>query len=133
MSTENNLTILKALKGGAIAGLIGVGVNNLWSLIANALGSTVPPGFAIAVTMSSLFPTIIGALLFFVFVKYVPKGKLIWIAVAVIFTLISFYPVFNSPQLPDGTVMDETFPLLVGPMHAFSGFLAIWGIPRWSK
>jgi hypothetical protein len=133
MSTENQLTFLKALKGGAIAGLIGAGINNIWSLIANALGATIPPSFAIAVTMSSIFPVLIGAILYFVFVRYVPKGKVVWISLAVAFILFSFYPVFSNPQLPDGKMLDETFPLLVGPMHIFSGFLAVWGIPRWSK
>jgi hypothetical protein len=133
MSTENQLTFLKALKGGAIAGLIGAGLNNIWSLIANALGATIPSGFALAVTMSSIFPLLIGAILFFVFVRFVPKGKLVWIALSVAFILFSFYPVFSNPQLPDGTLMDETFPLLAGPMHVISGFLAVWGIPRWSK
>jgi hypothetical protein len=133
MSTENQLTFLKALKGGAIAGLIGAGLNNIWSLIANALGATIPSGFALAVTMSSIFPLLIGAILFFVFVRFVPKGKLVWIALSVAFILFSFYPVFSNPQLPDGTVMDDTFPLLAGPMHVISGFLAVWGIPRWSK
>lgn len=133
MSTESQFTFLKALKGGAIAGLIGAGINNVWSLIANALGATIPPGFAIAVTLSSLFPLLIGAVLFFIFVKYVPQGKLMWLALSIAFVLISFYPVFNTTQLPDGTVMDDTFPLLVGPMHVISGFLAVWGIPRWSR
>jgi len=133
MFTENQLTFLKALKGGAIAGLIGAGLNNIWSLIANALGATIPSGFALAVTMSSIFPLLIGAILFFVFVRFVPKGKLVWIAFSVAFILFSFYPVFSNPQLPDGTLMDETFPLLAGPMHVISGFLAVWGIPRWSK
>lgn len=133
MSTENELTFLKALKGGAIAGLIGAGLNNLWSLIANALGATIPSGFVLAITMSSIFPLLVGAILYFVFVRYIPKGKLVWIGLAVAFTLFSFYPVYSNPQLPDGTVLDDTFPLLVAPMHAISGFLAVWGIPRWSK
>lgn len=133
MSSENNLTFLKALKGGAVAGLIGAGLNNIWSLVASSLGTTIPPGFVLAVTMSSIFPVLIGAILFFVFVHFVPKGKPAWIGLAIAFTLFSFYPVFNTPQLPDGTELDDTFPLLVGPMHVISGFLAVWGIPRWSK
>lgn len=131
--SSSNLTFLKALKGGAVAGLVGAGINNVWSLIANALGATIPPGFAIGVTLSSIFPVLVGAILFFVFVRYVPKGNAVWIALSISFLLVSFYPVFSTPQLPDSTVMDHTFPLLVGPMHLFSGFLAIWGIPRWSK
>lgn len=133
MSTENQLTILKALKGGAIAGLIGAGLNNMWSLIANALGAVIPSGFILAIIMSSIFPLLIGGILYFVFVRYIPKGKLVWIGLSIAFLLFSFYPVFSTPQLPDGTVLDDTFPLLVGPMHLISGFLAVWGIPRWSK
>jgi hypothetical protein len=133
MSTENQLTFLKALKAGTIAGLIAAGLNNIWSLIANALGATIPSGFTLAITMSSIFPLLIGAMLFFVFVRFLPKGKLAWISLAVVFALFSFYPVFSTPQLPDGTALDETFPLLVGPMHLISGFLAVWGIPRWSN
>jgi len=132
MSTQP-ITFLKALKAGAIAGLIGAGINNIWSLIAHALGSTIPPNFVVATTVSSIFPILIAAILFFVFVRYIPNGKMIWMAVSIAFLIFSFYPVFNTPQLPDGTVVDDTFPWLVGPMHAFSGFLAIWGIPKWSK
>jgi hypothetical protein len=61
------------------------------------------------------------------------KGKLVWYIVGVAFSLLSLFPVFNTPQLPDGTVLDSTFPLLAGPMHIISGFLATWGIPKWSK
>lgn len=132
MSTTET-TIVKALKAGAIAGLIGAGLNNIWSLIASALGATIPPGFFIAVTISSILPVLIGSLIFFGLIKLSAKGTTIWYALGIIFTLVSFFPVFNNPQLPDGTIMDSTFPLLVGPMHAISGVLATWGIPKWSK
>lgn len=133
MSAENQLNILKAIKAAMITGLIGAGVNNIWSLVANALGATIPPGFAVAVILSSIFPLLIGGILYFVFVRFVPNGKLVWIGLSVAFILISFYPVFNTPSLPNGTVLDDTFPLLAGPMHLFSGILAIWGIPKWSR
>lgn len=133
MSNENQFTFLKVLKAGAIAGLIGAGINNVWSLIAGAMGATIPPAFALAVTMSSIFPLLIGAILFYVFVRFIPKGNVVWIGLSVLFVLLSFYPVFNTPQLLDGTITDSTFPMLVGPMHAFSGVLAVWGIPKWSK
>lgn len=132
MSTSN-FSFIRALKAGAIAGLIGAGINNVWSLIANLLGATIPPGFEIAITISSIFPMLVGAILFFVLMRFVPKGNFVWLIASVGFLLVSFYPVFFTPQLPDGTITDSTFPILVGPMHAFSGFLAIWGIPRWSR
>lgn len=130
---SQNITFIKALKGGAIAGLIGVGLNNIWSLIANALGATVPPGFTVAVIMSSIFPLLIGAIIYFFLIKYAGKGKMIWLVLSIGFTLLSFFPVFNTPQLPDGTVVDSTFPLLVAPMHVISGILGVWGIPKWAK
>jgi hypothetical protein len=133
MNTENQISFGKVAKAGLIAGLFGAGVNNVWSFIAAFLGATIPPGFAIAVTLSSLIPVLIGAVLFFVMTRFVPKGQLVWLVVSIVFILVSFYPVFTTPQLPDGTVLDSTFPLLVGPMHAFSGILAVWGIPKWSK
>lgn len=133
MTTENQFTFTKALKAGFIAGLIGAGINNLWSFLAASLGATVPPGFAMAVTISSMLPVMLGAMLFFIFIRFLPKGRLLWVVLSIAFILFSFYPVFTTPQLPDGTILDDTFPLLVGPMHAFSGFLAVWGIPKWSK
>jgi hypothetical protein len=130
---STNITLVKALKGGAIAGAIAVGINNIWSLIAGAMGATIPPGFVVPVIMASIVPLLIGAVIFFALIKYAPKGDVIWLVVSIGFTLYSFYPVWNTAQLPDGTILDHTFPLLAGPMHAFSGFLGAWGIPRFSK
>lgn len=129
----NNITLTQALRGGAIAGFIGVGLNNIWSLVANALGATIPPGFALATTVSSLIPVVVGSVIYSLLVKFSTRGATIWLIVAIGFTLISFYPVFTTVQLPDGTRVDETFPLLAAPMHVISGFLAVWGIPRWAK
>ncbi len=123
----------RVLKAGLIAGFIGVGLNNIWSLIASALGATIPPAFALAVTISSLLPVIVAALIYFVLARNLAKGQLIFTVLGVGFLLFSFFPIFNNPQLPDGTVMDETFPLLVAPMHVFSGALALYGIPKWSR
>jgi hypothetical protein len=131
--TTQNITFTRALKAGAIAGLIGAGLNNIWSLIAGAIGATIPVGFFIPVTVSSIFPLLIGAIIYFALMKYSAKGKVIWLVLSIGFTLLSFFPVFNTPQLPDGTLLDSTFPLLVGPMHAISGFLAAWRIPKWSR
>lgn len=131
--SEQQLTITKAVKSGAIVALIGAVLNNIWSLVAGALGATIPPGFALAVTLSSIFPVLIGAALFYALVRFFKIGYTLWLVISIGFTLVSFFPVFNTPQLPDGTVLDSTFPMLVGPMHTISGFLAVWGIPKWSK
>ena len=123
----------RVLKAGLIAAFMGVGINNIWSLIAGFFGATVPPAFAISVTVSSLLPVVVASLIYFVLARYLPKGQLIFTVLGVGFLMFSFYPVFNNPRLPDGTMMDDTFPLLVAPMHVFSGILALYGIPKWSR
>lgn len=130
--SDNHLTLSRALRAGAMAGFLGAGLNNIWSLIASALGASIPPGFFMAVTISSILPALIGAILFFVLLRFVPQGKIVWLLTGVVITLASLYPAFTTTQLQDGTTVDDTFPLLVVPMHLFSGFLSIWGIPRWS-
>jgi hypothetical protein len=131
MGTE--VTFLKAIKGGLISGLIGAGLNNLWSLLAQALGSVPPPGFPIAVTMSSVFPLMVGSILYFLLVKFSDKGHRIFVVTAVVFTLFSLYPIISMTEMPDGTPLVEGFKLLTLPMHLISGALAVWGIPKFSK
>lgn len=130
---NNSVRFTPVLKAGLIAGFFGVGLNNLWSLLAAALGATIPPAFAIAVTVSSLLPVIVASLIYFVLARFSAKGTLIFTVVGVAFLLFSFVPIFTSPQLPDGTAADDTFPLLVAPMHVISGALALYGIPKWSR
>jgi len=130
---NKNINFGPVFKAGLIAGFIGMGANNLWSLAAAALGATIPPGFFLGVIISSLIPVIMASLIYFVLARYIPKGEMIFIIVGILFIMFSFYPIFNTPQLPDGTPLDETFPLLAGPMHIISGALALYGIPKWSR
>lgn len=130
---NSSLTFGKAMKAGLIAGLVSAALNNVWSLIAQALGSEAPAGFPIAVTISSILPTLIGAVLFFVLVKYLGKGELIFVIIAATFTLVSLIPTINTTEMPDGTVVGAGFTMLTLPMHLIAGAVAIWGIPRFSR
>ncbi len=129
---RNEVTFVSVLKAGGIAGIIGAGFNNLWSLVAYALGATIPAGFAIAIVFSSVLPVLVGSVVYFMLVKFIPRGRTVWIALGLGLLVASFYPVADPPPFQDGTLPDETFPLLVGPMHIISGGLALWGIPRWT-
>jgi hypothetical protein len=130
---KSKVTFGKALKAGMVVGLIAAGLNNIWSFIAQMLGSEALVGFPIAVTVSSVFTMLVGAIIYFVFVKISPKGETVFIVIAVIFTLISLYPTFTTTQLQDGTPVGNGFTLLTLPMHIISGGLAVWGIPKFSK
>jgi hypothetical protein len=125
-------TFARVLKAGTIAGFIGAGLNNIWSFIAQAMGSVPPPGFPVAVTISSVLLAIIGAILYFVLVKFLSKGQITWVIVSTLFAIVSCYGP-TQPVLPDGTPAPEGFALLAIPMHIISGIVAIWGIPKWSK
>ncbi len=123
----------RVFKAGLIAAFMGIGVNNIWSLIAGVFGATIPPGFTLAVTISSLLPVVVASLIYFLLARYFAKGPLYFTIVGVVFLFFSFFPVFTTQTLPDGTELDDTFPLLVAPMHVFSGVLALYGIPKWSR
>jgi len=123
----------RVMKAGAIAGFFGMGINNIWSMVAALLGATIPPAFALSVTVSSLLPAIVAALVYFVLARYLANGHRVFLAVGVVILLLSLIPIFSVAELPDGTVPDDTFPLLVAPMHVFSGVLALYGIPKWSS
>lgn len=130
---ENQTVRFQAvIKAGVIAGFFGMGINNIWSMIAALLGATIPPAFALAVTISSLLPVIVASLVYFLLVRFMTHGYRIYMIVGFVFLLASFGPVFTTRVLPDGTVLDATFPLLAAPMHVFSGILALYGIPKWS-
>jgi hypothetical protein len=130
---NKNIDFGPVFKAGLIAGFIAMGANNLWSLVAAALGATIPPGFFLAVTVSSLIPMVVASLVYFVLARFVPKGAMVFTVLGFLFIVFSFYPVFNTHQLPDGTPLDDTFPLLAAPMHVISGALALYGIPKWSR
>lgn len=120
------------IKAGVIAGFFGMGINNIWSMVAALMGAKIPPAFALSVTVSSLLPVIVAALIYFLLMRFLTHGYRIYMIIGVVFLVISFVPVFTTHALPDGTVLDSTFPLLVAPMHVFSGILALYGIPKWS-
>jgi len=120
------------LKAGGIAGLLAAGINNIWSLLAEAMGSVAPPGFPFAVTVSSVFPLLVGAMLYFMLVRFFPKGALLYTAVAVLFLLLSLYPTLYYAG-PDGMAPTKGFTLLTLPMHLIAGSLGIWGIPKFSR
>ncbi len=125
-------TFTQALKGGLISGVVAAPLNLTWNLIAPSLGSVPPPNFMIAVTVSSILPLLIGAVLYFLLVKYSKNGKMIFLAVSAIFTLVSLYGPMQ-PMMPDGTAAPQGFALLTIPMHLIAGAVAMWGIPKFSN
>ena len=59
----------------------------------------------IHIAISSTLPTVIGALLAFLLNKFVPNGKLIFIVIAVLFTLISFAGPYGIKDASNGVIL----------------------------
>jgi hypothetical protein len=57
-------------------------------------------------------------------VRNLKRGYTVFLVLAIVFTLVGFYPLFQD-QLPDGSPMLKRFMLLAGPMHIFSAAIAI--------
>jgi ABC-type uncharacterized transport system permease subunit len=130
--STSSLTFGKSFKAGFISGVLAAGVNNIWSIIAQTLGSVPPPGFPISVTLSSIFAILVGSMIYFVLVKNLKSGYRIFLILAIVFTLVGFYPLFQD-QMPDGSPMTKGFPLLAAPMHIFAATIAIWGYRKFSR
>ena len=125
-------TFVQALKGGVIAGAIAAALNLVWNFIAQSMGSEPPPNFQMGVIMASIFPLLIGAIFFFLLTKFTAKGKMIFLIISGVFTLLSLFGTMQ-PTMPDGTATPEGFMFLAMPMHLIAGGMAMWAIPRFSK
>ncbi|MCZ8355350.1 MAG: hypothetical protein O9340_11480 [Cyclobacteriaceae bacterium] len=129
---NQTVSLLQTLKAGAISGFIGMGLNHGWSIVAQQLGSVAPEGFTMAVTISSVFPILIAAVVYYLMIKFLKKGKSVFVVLGSLFLLFSLYGPLQ-PIMPDGSPTPEGFALLTIPMHFISGITAIAGIIRWSK
>jgi Family of unknown function (DUF6069) len=125
-------TIVQSLKGGLIAGVIAASLNLAWNFIAQSMGSVAPPNFTIAVIMSSILPLVLGGVFYFLLLKFTGKGKMIFLIVSGVFTLLSLFGPMQ-PVMPDGTPTPEGFAMLTIPMHIIAGGAAMWGIPKFAK
>lgn len=128
----NKPSFLQALKGGLISGVIAAVLNSIWNIVAQQFGSVAPPNFAMAVIMASIIPLMVGAIVYFLLVKFTAKGAIIFLVVGIIFTLASMGGPFQT-QMPDGSPAPQGFPLLTVPMHIIAGAVALWGIPKFAR
>ena len=125
-------TFKQAIVGGLISGVIAAPLNEIWDFIAVAFGSIAPPNFMVAVVISSIVSLLIGAVLYFLLMKYSKRGRMIFLAVSTVFTLLSLYATMQ-PVMPDGSATPHGFALLTIPMHLIAGGVAMWGIPKYSN
>jgi hypothetical protein len=118
------------LGGGVVAGGASALVNSVYFLVyraATGIQLTEPTLGSIA--LSSLFPSLLGALGYGVLARWTRKATAVFTALTCAITLASFESVFRD-TLPDGTLKPVGFDALVMPMHLVVGTLAVVIVPR---
>ncbi len=131
---NKSLSFIQVLKAGLFAGLVSAAINTIW----NQIGiyflniNQLPKGFSVAVVLSSIFPVLFAAVVYYLLVRNFTRGYLLFMFLGIGFMLLSNFPAFES-QLPDGSPMPVNFPLLVIPMHFVAGLSALYLIPTKSK
>jgi len=122
--------LVRFLAGGAVAGAVSALVNGVYFAVyraATGIQSKEPTLGSIA--LSSLFPSLLGALCYGLLARWTGKATAIFTAVTCAITLATFESVFRT-TLPDGTLKPAGFDALVMPMHLVVGALAVVIIPR---
>ncbi len=124
-----NLQLRPILLRGALAGATSAVANSLYLALYLAVTKEalqVPTFFSVAA--SSLLPTVLAALGYFVLARVTRRAPVLFVALASAITLASFEGAFRS-TLPDGTPKPPGFDLLVLPMHVGVGAAAALLIP----
>ena len=133
METKTNITILNALKAGAISGVASLVVNNIWNILIVKTTGVVAPLITVgSVSTSSFITGVLAGLIFFAIAKFSPKASLIFVVFALVMGVLSCYSNIQ-PKLWDGNATPEGFALLTIPMHLFSAALAAYIVPKFSK
>lgn len=135
LNTNTTPAITSYLITGIIAGAIAGGINMLLFLVGQALGITfeiaVPPDFQLnplnlqAIFLFSFIPGIVGAILAWIFNRFVPRGNTVFVVIAVIFLLLSFAPDLAMPE--SVTVGTKTMLIL---MHIVAGGIITYMLSR---
>ena len=123
----------RSLGGGAIAGLAGVLLNNIYNILYTQLSGFSIPEFVNITTISlaSFLPCLLAGILYFGLCFYTKHHKVVFIVGTIMFTLFSLLAPFSS-TMPDGSPVPTGFAGLTLPMHLITAALLLIILPRYS-
>lgn len=123
---QSKTTFKNALMAALIAGIGAAIVNNLYSAIYTSVtGFSMPEVIHVgSITGSSIFPLLIGGIVYYFLQKKWAKGGLYFVIAAVVFTILSLGGPFMGTQ-PDGSPFPAGFAALTAPMHFIAGGFAV--------
>ncbi len=135
LKTTRTPSITAYLITGIIAGAIAGGINMILFLVAQAAGVpfeiAVPPDFQLnalnlqAIFIFSFVPGIVGAVLAWLLHRFVPRGTVVFVVVAVLFLLLSFAP---DIAMPDSVTPGTKASLIL--MHIVAGSVITFMLNR---
>ena len=123
---------LMSLGGGAIAGLAGVLLNNIYSIIYSQLtGISISEYVNITtITLASFLPCLLAGMVYFGLCFYTKNHRVVFIVGAIMFTLFSLLAPLSS-TMPDGSPVPPGFAGLTIPMHIISAALLLVILPSY--
>ncbi|MCZ6898629.1 MAG: hypothetical protein O7F74_00175 [Bacteroidetes bacterium] len=123
---------LMSLGGGAIAGLAGVLLNNIYSIIYTQLtGISISEYVNITtITLASFLPCLLAGMVYFGLCFYTKNHRVVFIVGAIMFTLFSLLAPLSS-TMPDGSPIPPGFAGLTIPMHIISAALLLVILPSY--
>ena len=122
-----------SLGGGAVAGLAGVLLNNIYSILYTQLSGFSFPEFVniTTITLASFLPCTLAGMLYFGLCFYTKNHRVVFIVGTIMFTLLSLLAPFSS-TMPDGSPVPPGFAGLTLPMHLISATLLLIILPRYT-
>ena len=124
---------LMSLGGGAIAGLAGVLLNNIYSIIYTQLTGISISEFVniTTITLASFLPCLLAGMVYFGLCFYTKNHRVVFIVGTIMFTLYSLLAPLST-TMPDGSPTPPGFAGLTIPMHIISAALLLIILPSYS-
>ncbi len=127
-----DVTRLKCIGAGLKSAGLAALTNHIWSAIAWLVGCSYPTGFVFVVSLFTMLPIILSAILYHnLFKHFGSKGELFFISIVAIVSLgLLYFPL--RVELTDEQMAAQGFGLMRLPMHFFSTLICMWGIPKFA-
>ena len=124
---------VKTMNTGILTGLAAVLINNAYfmAFYQNTSFNLLDHVNMFAITLASLFPCLIGALIYYGLTYYSEYPKVVYTVSGCVFLILSLLAPF-SVFMPDGSPIPPGFRELTLPMHLVTGVLALLVIPNYS-
>lgn len=132
--SSNQTNMKKLVMATFASAIVSAALNNIYFMIYCKL-----TGFGLpeilnfgSITGASIFPTLLGGLVYFLLYKYTNKGDMIFTILSLVLALLSLLGNFKA-TLPNGMLTPAGFVMATVPMHLIPAIVAVIILPKFSK